>query len=109
MAQTAVNSLRRQGYPVGLFRPITLWPFPEWRLTQLASKTKVFFVVEMNAGQMVHDVREIVGRNVPVEFLGRMGGVIPMPDEVEAEIHSWLTFQHNIKKHVWLEGLTWSH
>lgn len=108
VAQTAVNSLRRQGYPVGLFRPITLWPFPEWRLTQLASKTKVFFVVEMNAGQMVHDVREIVGRDVPVEFLGRMGGVIPMPDEVETEIHSWLTFQHSIKKHVWLEGLTWS-
>jgi 2-oxoglutarate ferredoxin oxidoreductase subunit alpha len=108
VAQTAVNNLRRQGYAVGLFRPITLWPFPEWRLAQLVAKTDAFFVVEMNAGQMVHDVREIVGRNVPVEFVGRMGGVIPMPDEVEAEIHSWLTFKNSIKKHIWMEDSSWS-
>jgi 2-oxoglutarate ferredoxin oxidoreductase subunit alpha len=106
VAQTAVNNLRRQCLPVGLFRPITLWPFPEWRLAQLAHKTKVFFVVEMNAGQMVHDVREVVGRNVPVEFLGRMGGVIPMPEEVENEIQSWLSFQRSVKEHIWMEYLT---
>lgn len=109
VAQTAVNALRRQGHRVGLFRPITLWPFPEWQLTQLASKTEAFFVVEMNAGQMVHDVREKVGRNVPVEFLGRMGGVIPMPHEIVNEIQSWLSFRRSIKEHAWMRDLTWSH
>jgi 2-oxoglutarate ferredoxin oxidoreductase subunit alpha len=108
VAQTAVNNLRAQGYKVGLFRPITLWPFPEWRLAQLVPRTDAFFVVEMNAGQMVHDVREVVGRNVPVEFLGRMGGVIPMPDEIETEIQSWLAFQRSVKAHGWMENLSWS-
>lgn len=109
VAQTAVNNLRQQGHKVGLFRPITLWPFPEWQLAQLTPKVDIFFVVEMNAGQMVHDVREVVGRDVPVESLGRMGGVIPMPDEIESEIHSWLTFQQSVKKHGWMEDLSWVH
>ena len=88
VAETAVKTLRAEGVPVGLHRPITLWPFPEKRLQELAGRTKAFLVVEMNAGQMFHDVREAVGRNVPVEFLGRMGGKIPFPTEVEAEIHA---------------------
>jgi 2-oxoglutarate ferredoxin oxidoreductase subunit alpha len=109
VAQTAVNNLRRQGHAVGLFRPITLWPFPEWQLAQLVPKTDIFFVVEMNAGQMVHDVREVVGRGVPVESVGRMGGTIPMPDEIETEVQSWLTFQRSVRKHGWMENLTWVH
>jgi 2-oxoglutarate ferredoxin oxidoreductase subunit alpha len=109
VAQTAVHNLRQQGHPVGLFRPITLWPFPEWQLAQVVPKTDIFFVVEMNAGQMVHDVREIVGRNVPVESIGRTGGAIPMPDAIEAEIKSWLTFKHSIKTYGWMEDLSWVH
>ena len=88
VAETAVKTLRAEGVPVGLHRPITLWPFPEKRLQELADRVKAFLVVEMNAGQMLHDVREAVGRAVPVEFLGRMGGRIPFPTEVEAEIHA---------------------
>jgi len=88
VAETAVKTLRAEGVPVGLHRPTTLWPFPEKRLQELADRTKAFLVVEMNAGQMFHDVREAVGREIPVEFLGRMGGLIPFPTEVEAEVHA---------------------
>jgi 2-oxoglutarate ferredoxin oxidoreductase subunit alpha len=86
VALTAVQHLRRQGVPVGLFRPITLWPFPEKRLAEIATQTNSFLVVEMNAGQMLHDVREIVGGLVPVRFFGRTGGIIPMPEEVETAV-----------------------
>ena len=88
VAGTAVKTLRKANVPVGMIRPITLWPFPEKRLAQLADRAKAFLVVEMNAGQMLHDVREAVGRNVPVEFLGRMGGLIPFTDEIEQEIQT---------------------
>jgi 2-oxoglutarate ferredoxin oxidoreductase subunit alpha len=83
VAQTAVDRLRREGLPVGLFRPITLWPFPEEEIGRLAQRAAAFLVVEMNAGQMFHDVREAVYGRAPVHFYGRMGGVIPMPGEVE--------------------------
>lgn len=90
VAQTAVQHLRHQNIPVGLFRPITLWPFPEKQLSQLAEKTNSLLVVEMNAGQMFHDVREIVAGKLPVKFFGRTGGVIPMPEEVEKVISELL-------------------
>jgi 2-oxoglutarate ferredoxin oxidoreductase subunit alpha len=83
VAQTAIERLRREGLPVGLFRPISLWPFPHLELARLAKRARSFLVVEMNAGQMLHDVREAVGGRAPVHFYGRMGGVIPMPGEVE--------------------------
>jgi 2-oxoglutarate ferredoxin oxidoreductase subunit alpha len=88
VAKTAVQALRREGVPVGLFRPITLWPFPEKQLTELADNGRVrgFLVTEMNAGQMLHDVRLAVGRGLPVKFYGRMGGAIPMPEEIETKI-----------------------
>ncbi|HEX6387343.1 MAG TPA: 3-methyl-2-oxobutanoate dehydrogenase subunit VorB [Anaerolineae bacterium] len=86
VAQTAVQQLRGQGFPVGLFRPITLWPFPEKELVEVARRAKAFLVVEMNAGQMLHDVRRIVPTPIPVGFFGRMGGVIPMPEEIVAVI-----------------------
>ena len=91
VAKTAVKHLRAAGLPVGLFRPITLWPFPEKELSQLAKRipsVRACLVVEMNAGQMLHDVREAVGGRVPVPFYGRMGGIIPLPEEIESEIRS---------------------
>lgn len=94
VAQTAVKRLRDEGLPVGLFRPISLWPFPEKQLARLAERNpaiRSFLVVEMNAGQMLHDVRMIVGHRVPVRFKGRMGGIIPLPEEIEEEIR--LTFE----------------
>lgn len=86
VAQSAAQSLRSEGYDVGLFRPITLWPFPSKRLQELAHSAQRFLVVEMNAGQMVQDVRAAVGGDFPVSFFGRMGGAIPMPDEIEREV-----------------------
>jgi 2-oxoglutarate ferredoxin oxidoreductase subunit alpha len=89
VAQTAVQQLRQAGIRAGLFRPITLWPFPGERLRQISATSQCFFVVEMNAGQMVHDVREVVGSRAPVHFVGRMGGLIPMPDEVVSAVEDW--------------------
>ena len=104
VAKTAVQTLRRQGVPVGLFRPISLWPFPEQQLTELADngRTKGFLVTEMNAGQMLNDVRLAVGRGLPVKFYGRMGGFIPMPEEIEAEIQKLIN--PNAQKKTTLEG-----
>lgn len=91
VAQTAIQRLRRDGLKVGLFRPITLWPFPSQRLTQLTHQADTFLVLKMNAGQMVHDVRAAAHERVPVHFYGRMGGVIPMPDEVAKESVNFCT------------------
>jgi 2-oxoglutarate/2-oxoacid ferredoxin oxidoreductase subunit alpha len=86
VAQTAVKLARAQGIPVGLLRPITLWPFPEERLSQLADEARGFLCVEMNTGQMIDDVKIAVAGQCPVEFYGRTGGVVPLPDEVFAAI-----------------------
>jgi 2-oxoglutarate ferredoxin oxidoreductase subunit alpha len=106
VAQTAVQRLRKEGLPVGLFRPITLWPFPEERLAQLSEQeaTKRFIVVEMNAGQMLLDVRASVGRKFPVHFYGRMGGVVPLPNEVEQEIRALFALDDNHKMQMTMEG-----
>jgi 2-oxoglutarate ferredoxin oxidoreductase subunit alpha len=83
---SAVRAARAEGIKVGLFRPITLSPFPYERLAKLAKSAKSFLVVEMNAGQMLDDVQRVVAGQVPVEFYGRMGGVTPFPDEILGEI-----------------------
>lgn len=82
IAETAIKQARRDGMKVGLFRPVSLWPFPEKRLSALADHTQAFLVVEMNAGQMLEDVRLAAGGQVPVKFYGRTGGVVPVPEEV---------------------------
>lgn len=86
VAQSAVRLARAEGMRVGLFRPISLYPFPRAQLRQLAHQVERILVVEMNAGQMVEDVRLSVEGAVPVAFYGRMGGVVPFPDELLAEI-----------------------
>ncbi len=83
---TAVEDARAKGLKVGLLRPQTLWPFPEDRVSALADRVDGCLVVEMNAGQMLDDVRLAVGGQIPVSFYGRMGGVVPMPDEILAAI-----------------------
>ncbi len=82
VCQTVVREARAKGLKVGLLRPITLWPYPEARLHELAGRVKGVFTVEMNAGQMLEDVRLAVEGQCPVGFYGRMGGVIPLPDEI---------------------------
>ncbi len=82
VARTAVARVRESGIRAGLFRPITLWPFPSRELAQLAERVRGFLVVELSAGQMVEDVRLAVEGRVPVAFDGRMGGMVPTPSEV---------------------------
>lgn len=86
IAQSAVRKARAMGINVGLFRPITLWPFPHEALDRISRRMKQVLVVEMNAGQMLDDVKMTVQGRIPIEFLGRMGGMIPLPDEILAAI-----------------------
>lgn len=89
IAQTAVKDARALGIRVGIFRPISLYPFPTSALAGIAERVNRFLVVEMNAGQMLEDVRLAVGSDVSVKFFGKMGGMVPMPDEILAEIKSF--------------------
>ncbi len=82
ICQKAVQLAREEGIKVGLLRPVTLFPFPKRRLNQLADKVKVMMAVEMSAGQMVEDVMLSVNGKTKVCHYGRMGGMIPTPDEV---------------------------
>jgi 2-oxoglutarate ferredoxin oxidoreductase subunit alpha len=86
IARTAVNRAREKGMKVGLFRPVTVYPFPKGPLRNVSERVKSFLVVEMNAGQMVEDVRLSVTGDARVEFYGRPGGGIPTPMEVLGEI-----------------------
>jgi 2-oxoglutarate ferredoxin oxidoreductase subunit alpha len=86
IAKSVVRQARAEGLKVGLFRPISLWPFPSARIVELAARVQGMLVVEMNAGQMLEDVRLAVQGRVPVRFYGRMGGVVPFPDEILSEL-----------------------
>jgi 2-oxoglutarate ferredoxin oxidoreductase subunit alpha len=82
IAKGAVNRVRAAGLKVGLFRPITLWPFPVRELKALTPRLKHILVFEMNLGQMVEDVNMSVGDEATVHFHGRPGGVISTPHEI---------------------------
>jgi 2-oxoglutarate/2-oxoacid ferredoxin oxidoreductase subunit alpha len=82
VARTAIVRAREQGLRAGLFRPVSLWPFPSSVLSGLAKDLRAIVVVEMSAGQMVEDVRLAVEGRTPVFFHGRMGGMVPTPGEV---------------------------
>lgn len=86
IALSAVRAARAEGIKVGLLRPISLNPFPTAVIEELSKKVGGFLVVEMNAGQMLDDVRLAVRNQAPIEFYGRMGGVVPFPDEVYSAI-----------------------
>lgn len=82
ICQKSVEIAREQGIKLGLLRPITLWPFPKKALAAYADKVKAMLSVELNAGQMVEDVRLAVNGKVPVEHYGRLGGIVYTPDEI---------------------------
>jgi 2-oxoglutarate/2-oxoacid ferredoxin oxidoreductase subunit alpha len=94
ICQKSVEILRERGMKVGLLRPITLYPFPKNAISELCGKVKGFLSVEMNAGQMVDDVKLSVyeaGCNAPVRYFGRLGGIMPLPGEVaDALVESFL-------------------
>jgi len=82
ITEKAIEMARQQGIKVGLLRPITLWPFPTNEIAEAAKKTKGVLVAEINAGQMIEDVRLAVNGSVPVEHYGRLGGIVPEPEEM---------------------------
>ena len=82
VAMNAVKKARAMGIKAGLIRPITLWPFPEREIQKVAEHAKSFLAVEMSTGQMVYDVKLAVNGKCPVEFYGRTGGVVPVPQEI---------------------------
>lgn len=89
ISQKAMEIARERGIKVGLFRPITLWPFPTREIAALADKVKGILTVEINAGQMVFDVRNAVEGRIPVRHFGRLGGIVPDPDEIVAELEKF--------------------
>jgi 2-oxoglutarate ferredoxin oxidoreductase subunit alpha len=94
ICQKAMHLARERGLKVGLLRPITLFPFPGKRIAELSSRASSVLTVEMNSGQMLEDVRLAVEGRCPVHFKGRMGGMIPSPDEVLEAIEAIAEQQH---------------
>ena len=82
--RTVVENMRAQGLRAGLFRPISLWPFPSQALAEAARRAESLMVVELSNGQMLEDVRLAVNR--PVEFYNRVGGNVPLAQEIENEL-----------------------
>ncbi len=82
IGEKAVELARAEGIKVGLFRPITLWPFPSNEIAALAKGKKGLLVSEINAGQMIEDVKLSVNGALPVEHFGRLGGIVPEPEEI---------------------------
>ena len=88
IAKSVVREARKNGLKLGLMRPISLWPFPSDAVTALSERCKAMLVVEMNAGQMVEDVRLAVEGRCPVEFYGRTGGIIPLVEDILPEVEA---------------------
>ena len=84
--RSAVDKLRQQGIRAGLFRPITLWPFPSKALAQASAHVSQVLVVELSNGQLVEDVRLNIRNGAPVEFYGRAGGNVPSVEEIESRV-----------------------
>lgn len=82
IAEKALELAHEEGLKVGLFRPITLWPFPQKELAEAARGKRGVLVAEINAGQMVQDVRLAINNTVKVEHFGRLGGIVPEPEEI---------------------------
>lgn len=84
IAKNAVKQAREMGYKVGLLRPVTLWPFPTKTMSSYAKNGRVkrFIDIEMNDGQMLEDVKLAVMGDAKVDFIGKLGGIIPTPDEI---------------------------
>ncbi len=109
VCSSAVKTARAEGIKVGLFRPITVAPFPKKEIEELSKRVKRILVVEMNTGQMLDDVKQAVAGRVPIEFYGRIGGVTPFPDEILDEIRriniSEEVIEDGMEKVQWLERL----
>ena len=94
--QGAVDAAREKGLKVGLLRPITLWPYPSEPLRAVCSRAKLCVAVELSTGQMVEDVRLAVSDLVPIDFMGRAGGVLPSADEVLEQLELMMA-EHGVE------------
>jgi 2-oxoglutarate/2-oxoacid ferredoxin oxidoreductase subunit alpha len=94
ICQKAMDIAQSKGIKVGLLRPITLFPYPSQRLLELAPQLKMILSVELNSGQMVEDVRLAVNGKVPVEFYGRMGGMMPTPESIVEHLETLIKYHH---------------
>jgi 2-oxoglutarate ferredoxin oxidoreductase subunit alpha len=108
VASSAIMKAREENIKVGLFRPITLAPFPRDQISEISKKVRRILVVEMNSGMMLEDVKTAVQGRIPVEFYGRMGGVTPFPDEILDEIRRVSESDEpidNLERQKWLDRL----
>jgi 2-oxoglutarate ferredoxin oxidoreductase subunit alpha len=108
VASSAIRTARDEGLKVGLFRPVSLLPFPKARITEISKKVRRILVVEMNSGMMLEDVKAAAQGRVPIEFYGRMGGMTPFPDEILEEIRRVATNHEDVEgleRQQWLERL----
>jgi 2-oxoglutarate ferredoxin oxidoreductase subunit alpha len=97
-SRAVLKKYREEGYRIGLFRPITLWPFPHAALEEAAKNARVVLVVEMSLGQLIDDVRITLGKDARIKFLGKPGGVVILASEVAAELDEIIE-QNKLKKH----------
>ena len=88
IVKTVIRKARTEGIKAGLFRPVSLWPFPEASLREITRRIRKILVVEMNCGQMLEDVDRAVKGNAIIDFYGRSGGMIPTTDEVLSAIET---------------------
>jgi len=108
VALSAVRQARQKGLKIGLLRPITVSPFPAAAIEQLIARVQGFLVVEMNTGQMLEDVRLAVQGRAPVEFYGRLGGVVPFPGEIMSEIERIIAARGRVEpdpRQAWYERM----
>lgn len=82
ICESTVEQARKEGIKLGLLRPITLSPFPRKEIDRLVPQLKSIMSVELSAGQMLEDVKLVVNGRIPVNFFGRLGGIVPSPEEV---------------------------
>ena len=90
IARSARRLARKEGIDLGIFRPITLWPFPDDKLAELSQKVDTILTVEMNTGQMIEDVRLSVGSDTNTPFYGEQGGVVPDPSRILEEVKKYV-------------------
>lgn len=86
--RTAIESARKKGIKAGMFRPVTIWPFPEEALRRVSQQVKRILMVEHNAGQMLLEVQRVAGCNCPVDFLGRINGTVIKPADILARLEA---------------------
>lgn len=95
ICQRAMEIARSKNIKVGLLRPITLYPYPSHRISELADQTKIILTVELNSGQMVEDVRLAVNGKTRVEFYGRNGGMMPSPESIVDHFENLIRYHHD--------------